>query len=997
MCNIIKLMILYWLTIGSHQQQLKKLYKMPSSCKNDEFFETVNLECQKCSEFSTQWTKSSRDLITYKSSNLIKSPDGLKCECKSGHFRVNIGKLIQCNPCPPRTVTSFDGLHCSLCSSEIPFQEQSAQCSPCSNNSVIDDKLIFNSTKEEPFFERYCRPCSTNFQADIKSNKCIPCHPSLQSSCSCPRDYFTITYDGMCLPTDRLLIETLDLYMVKYDNDEQVKSSFFANNLQSSHYLCKYQQNTTACQILANLCVLLNYNFFIGLSQNLQSTTNACNEILSLSKLSHVPSIIYPDIGVNEIGKINAIKRKYKMKTKINLIAARYNALGELKDLSPLKSGELQLCKSDPRSMDAGFYFGTNYEQKCNLNIQNLWPIENALLLSSPESTLFYDLYIIDDDQVSNDSIYSIPILVTNLAQNGIHINRDEDSTQWRLVRRFYLVEALTGIEMNKEADKELDSQSGEKITRKVNFKFIRYAKSITMNIKMSKSDGKGSIYPPWLTITYGLVSKEDYIANIIVPIQFKITYTMDYEKANRDYSICLGVFCGVAILTALFRSWTWAKRQGKQAIDPLTIVEYLVLSCGYIADAFLLATVGFAIHWFLVYKLQSVVHGLLPETYHEANLSVYLIFAFILKAIRLIHDMIILSHVDIFLIDWERPKNTGTTFSALKSRSEDIFDHNLQDVSSINGLRSNTPSSITGLTGKSISGQESQSAYSKCCSSVSIWRTFFIANEWIELCTYRHINMDIHFFMLILLLQSFAFINLSTADPENHLTIQASQMFVPQSSTCRLAIISITYICLVCIQLFWKRIITEKLFKNKLNEFVDLCSVANVSLFCLIYARFGYYIHGRSPNGRSDVNMKEMVELLRREEEDLCSKRGLLPNSDQQTFEMFLPSSISAQCKRIRALLSNFSPASDRIQSMTGSSGTSGGGGGGHLSYKNACIDTDKTAATFAMLTKFLSGFLEHVYKEIDYIIKDKSNIELILNFETGEQGDRGYFYNGN
>ena len=59
---------------------------------------------------------------------------------------------------------------------------------------------------------------------------------------------------------------------------------------------------------------------------------------------------------------------------------------------------------------------------------------------------------------------------------------------------------------------------------------------------------------------------------------------------------------------------------------------------------------------------------------------------------------------------------------------------------------------------------------------------------------------------------------------------------------------------------------------------------------------RYGYYIHGRSVHGRADTNMWQMNEQLKREEEDLCGKRGLEPNSERQTFEVEVPAKFREQ-----------------------------------------------------------------------------------------------------
>ena len=42
--------------------------------------------------------------------------------------------------------------------------------------------------------------------------------------------------------------------------------------------------------------------------------------------------------------------------------------------------------------------------------------------------------------------------------------------------------------------------------------------------------------------------------------------------------------------------------------------------------------------------------------------------------------------------------------------------------------------------------------------------------------------------------------------------------------------------------------------------------------------------------HGRADTGMAEMAENMKREEEDLCGQRGLLPNTEQQTFQVAVP-----------------------------------------------------------------------------------------------------------
>lgn len=151
--------------------------------------------------------------------------------------------------------------------------------------------------------------------------------------------------------------------------------------------------------------------------------------------------------------------------------------------------------------------------------------------------------------------------------------------------------------------------------------------------------------------------------------------------------------------------------------------------------------------------------------------------------------------------------------------------------------------------------------------------------------------------------------------------------------------------------------------------------------MFVLTQTRFGYYVHGRSANGRADVNMKVMHEMLKREEDDLCSKRGLIPNTDHQTFIMYLPSVINEQYERMRSMLTAYTQGADRMQGI-----------GGHLSR----VDIEKVVPTYLMVNKFLSGFIEHAFKDIDYTVKEKTSVESLLSVEFYDPLERGFFYNG-
>jgi meckelin len=79
---------------------------------------------------------------------------------------------------------------------------------------------------------------------------------------------------------------------------------------------------------------------------------------------------------------------------------------------------------------------------------------------------------------------------------------------------------------------------------------------------------------------------------------------------------------------------------------------------------------------------------------------------------------------------------------------------------------------------------------------------------------------------------------------------------------------------------LFYQRFVEDRIL-----NFIDLCSVSNISVFILTDNLYGYYIHGRSPHGTTDVNIRDMIMNLERESNQMSGTRGLQPKSDEQTF----------------------------------------------------------------------------------------------------------------
>lgn len=277
----------------------------------------------------------------------------------------------------------------------------------------------------------------------------------------------------------------------------------------------------------------------------------------------------------------------------------------------------------------------------------------------------------------------------------------------------------------------------------------------------------------------------------------------------------------------------------------------------GTFSTMFFWIITGLSIQWLIFFKQQDVVYRLLPIDSQGSAFRVLLIVAFVFKILDIIHLLYVQISIDIFFIDWERPRGTVTQ----QSHAE------------------NTPAE----------------------APISIWRTFFVANEWNEIQTVRKISPEFQIFATLFCLQVVGFEHLTTTDPISRFKVDLTSDYIGEyNAILRFAVLVIVYLTIECVQWFYFGFIYERFIGDTLGDFVDLCSMGNVSIFIMENTLFGYYIHGRSVHGRADTNMREINEQIKREEEDLCGKRGLEPNSEHQTFEVGLPHKFRQQYNQV-------------------------------------------------------------------------------------------------
>ncbi|KYQ51342.1 Meckelin, partial [Trachymyrmex zeteki] len=169
----------------------------------------------------------------------------------------------------------------------------------------------------------------------------------------------------------------------------------------------------------------------------------------------------------------------------------------------------------------------------------------------------------------------------------------------------------------------------------------------------------------------------------------------------------------------------------------------------------------------------------------------------------------------------------------------------------------------------------------------ISVWRTYFIANEWCKLQTRRRINVALQSIYTLCFLQVFDLESWMLAIPESIISNTSSE--TEDNFTLQFAICTFMYIFIYLSQWLIRFTFYERYIRNRLQKFVDLCSIANICVFILAHNYYGFYIHGRSVHRFADNDLRTLINDLRKEEDDLCAHRGLVPGTTDQTFILSL------------------------------------------------------------------------------------------------------------
>jgi meckelin len=848
----------------------------PSFClARGQYFDSTALSCRFCGL------------------NQTVAPSGLACEClprfrlaSSSFINGEQGVSLSCVRCELNTVVSADGLHCIPCPGS--GDTGVCTCSGASNQALVDSQ-----PNGLPAASATCVACASGYytksSAESGISSCQRC-PAGQTAgatpCTCVGG-FTVAPDGLCVPSAPVIPPSAS-EIVFAELGRTVSSALLAFALPSAMHQCGASAtNTTACQLLANLCVLTGYRMAAqACSMLVQITQQRAGGVQGWPAWPEGLPFVFFAPGTSVLSSASVAPRLTAslaagtgLTTRLKLRLAQYDVRGAFRGWVAF-GARMLLCSTTPARAGLHAAVGLAYTNNCVLDLSN----SDFTTLHTRE-LMFYDPYLEDSD----GSLLPVPVLLPVLLDSrGIAVSTQLDSST-QLVRRFFLADNISSVAVGGTVPQVL-----------------RVAASVALAVRF-RSDAPGKIFLPLLTITY----RELPASAPFVSVTYSASYEADTGPYRTGVAAAAGVCAGLAALATVLRLSSWSRRHGSAHIDGRTIAETLAMLCGAFSSLVVVVIVAAALYWLVFYRRQQAVDVLLPHAASDPFVAL-LVIAALCKLVEVARLIAVVTGVDVFLLDWEQP---------------------------------------------------SFSSSDKPMAGPPLWRTVFVANEWAELQGIRSTSVPAQLLSVLFLLYVAGADNLASGAPAST-PIDAA----PDHYLLRFATVAILYLGVGLVQWMVSAAVLKRFVEDKLSQFVDLCSVSNISVLALRETLAGLYIHGRSVHGTAEVDMWLMRDHFRREETNMTSQRGLLPGSEVQVFEVHIP----------RTLRQSY----DDVLSRVAHDNTGRGPGA-----SDAALDGH------ARLTAFFCAYLEHSFPTLDYGVQEKMALAGLLDL-TPAVGERGIFY---
>jgi meckelin len=425
--------------------------------------------------------------------------------------------------------------------------------------------------------------------------------------------------------------------------------------------------------------------------------------------------------------------------------------------------------------------------------------------------------------------LIDVPALIDNYVETGLYPNRefDDDPSRWKLVRRFFLYENVSSI----IGDGEYLNPTGPP-------QYVRFLHESRIVYELDRGHDE-TMYIPYIHLFYRTIQSSQVTGPYGTPAVVVTQWKMDVSDAKNTllaFLIVTHVFIAVWVVWKVYK-WAVLHPQNLESTEFLFLIGrrvfYEIIQAW---SDFIFWYLWIAVFvWFAFFKFEDAFYVLLPDNYEWKELyrTFHIIFGIMLclKIIVMWAEIFYQCNVDVFFLDRERIKTDSK-------------------------------------------------------GSPNAWRLILVANEYNEMQNAQFISIEYTLLWFVFLMYGEGWENWSAQDPDFNDDIQDSL----KNEYLKFCITVILLLAIGGIQYAMKRLFSF-LFPLPMHNFIDLCSVTNISVFIFDQRIHGYYIHGESTGGQTDVSSRDLKNHLDNEERGESRIRGLVPEyPNLQTFEIYLP-----------------------------------------------------------------------------------------------------------
>ncbi|TPX38641.1 hypothetical protein SeLEV6574_g07708 [Synchytrium endobioticum] len=883
-----------------------------------------------CSSANNQyWDITLSACITCPSASTQNASAAGVCSCKAGYVQSITTNGPTCSACGAGQTSSPERTYCISCPFASTTTADGSTVCTCARNQYL---VVRDAMTGVALSNGVCTDCPYGSYPNSDLTGCVACPEQMNMVavydaagggyvCSCRQDIGGFgpspAFNSCITSAEVAAVSKTGAGSVTYYNTPSGATAI-VNPLMSDMYLkaaakCQYEWDIASCEFLGNLCVLNLYDeSTVPCATYERVAAQRPGTGATVDTPQNMPWLYYGLLGshVDPATTLSArlnlslsIRASSTTSTSIPFHMAMYSMNGTFLGMQVLTT-QFQFCEGTSLSaMKSWTLVGHNFLSSCQLNI--------ASLVEAVSSTLFYEIYVLDD----SGSYAPVPVRLLDFRNTNGFVNTNGGPnaiTGDRFVRRFFTVDVNSG---------QTSYGSSPQV--------IRVASSIQIWIQQHPTYG-GYVYVPVVDVKYverrvSSLSTADSSSVSTPSLTFSVTYMMSMDSFWKNMTVAFPIVMVFAGLLGLYRSQTWVQRNlGPQ--DPMDIGflgRSIIAIGGKMGSLGYWLLFGTGVYFILFFKGQAGLGVFLPYSVGDMiTFNAALAAIFTLQLMYVIMTVYQQCTIDVFFIDWEKPR---------------------------------------GHTRESAATLLDGSHASRAKAPVSVWRSVFIANQWNALQTYRRVNLEFCVVWVYFLVEGCRIRYVATPQPDIYDLTRSETL----SPVMLFGINSLIWLLVGIVLLLIRTLVYERFYRHPLLQFVDLCSVSNVSVLLFDEPWHGYYIHGRSVHSYADTDMADLYRQLKKEESNVVPRRGL-NDTDEQAFEIFVMKSLRETYDQVYGLL-----VAENVEMKTNARNARSGHG------RPQGLGGEHSIKAYETINRFLCAFFDKNLKEFPYYIRPRTLME--------------------